>query len=166
MAPKRKPLSESVKKSLKKKAEGTRFTYGQLAKVYRRGQGAYLSGGSRNVSMAAWAMGRVNSFVSGKGGARKADADILRKKYCHILNILQNKEDWPLLHLLEQKLLAQILLNLEKRKRRKNETNNPSKKYFKKTSGDTRPHKSAYGLYEAQDARRNEFYRCSQARYA
>ena len=78
--PKRKPLSESVKKSLKKKAEGTRFTYGQLAKVYRRGQGAYLSGGSRNVSMAAWAMGRVNSFVSGKGGARKADADILRKK--------------------------------------------------------------------------------------
>ena len=80
MAPKSKPLSESVKKSLKKKAEGTRFTYGQLAKVYRRGQGAYLSGGSRNVSMAAWAMGRVNSFVSGKGGARKADADILRKK--------------------------------------------------------------------------------------
>ena len=41
MAPKAKPLSESVKKSLKKKAEGTRFTYGQLAKVYRRGQGAY-----------------------------------------------------------------------------------------------------------------------------
>ena len=30
--------------------------------------------------MAAWAMGRVNSFISGKGGARKADADILRKK--------------------------------------------------------------------------------------
>ena len=80
MAPKRKPLSESVKKSLKKKAEGTRFTYGQLARVYRRGQGAYLSGGSRNVSMAAWAMGRVNSFVSGKGGARKADAALLRKK--------------------------------------------------------------------------------------
>ena len=80
MAPKRKPLSAAVVKSLKKKAEGTRFTYGQLAKVYSRGQGAYLSGGSSNVSMAAWAMGRVNSFVSGKGGARKADADILRKK--------------------------------------------------------------------------------------
>ena len=80
MAPKRKPLSAAVVKSLKKKAEGTRFTYGQLARVYRRGQGAYLSGGSRNVSMAAWAMGRVNSFVSGKGGARTADADILRKK--------------------------------------------------------------------------------------
>ena len=30
--------------------------------------------------MAAWAMGRVNSFISGRGGARKAAADILRKK--------------------------------------------------------------------------------------
>ena len=79
MAPKRKPLSAAVVKSLKKKADGTRFSYCQVSKVYRRGQGAYLSGGSRNVSMAAWAMGRVNSFVSGKGGARKADADILRK---------------------------------------------------------------------------------------
>jgi len=29
--------------------------------------------------MAAWAMGRVNSFISGKGGARKADKDILKK---------------------------------------------------------------------------------------
>ena len=78
--PKRKPLSEAVKKALKKKADNSQFTYGQLAQVYRRGQGAYLGGGSRNVSMAAWAMGRVNSFVSGKGGARKADADLLRKK--------------------------------------------------------------------------------------
>ena len=25
-----------------------------------------------------WAMGRVKSFVSGKGGARKADADLLK----------------------------------------------------------------------------------------
>ena len=79
-AKRRKPLSESVKASLKKKAEGTKFTYGQLAAVYRRGQGAYLSSGSRNVTMGAWAMGRVNSFVSGKGGARKADADLMRKK--------------------------------------------------------------------------------------
>jgi len=29
--------------------------------------------------MAAWAMGRVNSYISGKGGARKADADIYKK---------------------------------------------------------------------------------------
>ena len=79
MAP-RKPLSEKTKAALRKKAEGSRFTYGQLAQVYRRGQGAYLSSGSRNVPMAAWAMGRVNSFVSGKGGARKADKDIIKKK--------------------------------------------------------------------------------------
>jgi len=78
-APKRKPLSASVKATLKKKAEGTRFTPSQLERVYRRGQGAYLSSGSRNVPMAAWSMGRVNSFVSGKGGARKADADIAKK---------------------------------------------------------------------------------------
>ena len=78
-APPRKPLSASVKATLKKKAEGTRFTPSQLERVYRRGQGAYLSSGSRNVPMAAWAMGRVNSFVSGKGGARKADADIAKK---------------------------------------------------------------------------------------
>ena len=79
MAPKRKPLSEATKKTLKAKAEKSQFSYGQLAAVYRRGQGAYLSSGSRNVPMAAWAMGRVNSFVSGKGGARKADADIAKK---------------------------------------------------------------------------------------
>ena len=75
----RKPLSEKTKAALRKKAEGSRFTYGQLAQVYRRGQGAYLSSGSRNVPMSAWAMGRVNSFMSGKGGARKADNDIYKK---------------------------------------------------------------------------------------
>ncbi len=80
MAPKRKPLSAAVEKNLRAKAEKSRFTYGQLAAVYRRGQGAYLSSGSRNVPMGAWAMGRVNSFISGKGGARKADADLMKKK--------------------------------------------------------------------------------------
>ena len=79
MAPKRKPLSAAVEKSLRAKAEKSRFTYGQLAAVYRRGQGAYLSAGSRNVPMAAWAMGRVNSYMSGKGGARTADAKIYSK---------------------------------------------------------------------------------------
>ena len=75
MAPKRKPLSEKVKSSLKKKAEGTKFKYGELAAVYRKGQGAYLSSGSRNVPMAAWAMGRVNSYLRGDK-ARTADAAI------------------------------------------------------------------------------------------
>tara|TARA_Y100000004_G_scaffold183176_1_gene230702 strand:- start:244 stop:615 length:372 start_codon:yes stop_codon:yes gene_type:complete len=74
-AKRRKPLSASVKANLKKKAEGTRFFYGELAAVYRKGQGAYLSSGSRNVPMAAWAMGRVNSYMRGDK-ARTADAAI------------------------------------------------------------------------------------------
>ena len=74
-AKRRKPLSESVKNSLKKKADGTKFKYGELAAVYRKGQGAYLSSGSRNVPMAAWAMGRVNSYMRGDK-ARTADAAI------------------------------------------------------------------------------------------
>ena len=45
----RKPLSAAVEKSLRAKAEKSKFTYRQLAAVYRRGQGAYLSSGSRNV---------------------------------------------------------------------------------------------------------------------
>ena len=73
----RKPLSESVKNSLKKKAEGTKFKYGELAKVYRKGQGAYLSGGSRNVPMAAWAMGRVNRYMRGDK-ARTVDMAIYK----------------------------------------------------------------------------------------
>ena len=75
--PKAKPLNAAVKKALKKKAEGTRFKYGELAAVYRKGQGAYLGGGSRNVSMAAWAMGRVNSYMRGDK-ARTVDMAIYK----------------------------------------------------------------------------------------
>ena len=74
----RSPLNEATKKTLKKKAEGTRFKYGELASVYRKGQGAYLSSGSRNVSMAAWSMARVNSYMRG-GPARKVDKDIYKR---------------------------------------------------------------------------------------
>ena len=73
----RKPLSDATKKSLKKKAEGTKFKYGELAAVYRKGQGAYLSGGSRKVPMAAWAMGRVNSYMRGDK-ARTVDMAIYK----------------------------------------------------------------------------------------
>ena len=57
-----------------------KFSKSTLDKVYKRGLGAYYSSGSRNVSAQAWAMGRVKSFVTGKGGARKADKDLLRSK--------------------------------------------------------------------------------------
>ena len=65
----------------KSSSGASRFSKGTLDKVYKRGLGAYYSSGSRpKVSAHQWAMGRVKSFVSGKGGARKADADLLRKK--------------------------------------------------------------------------------------
>ena len=63
--PKRKPINAKTKATLQKKAANSKYTYGQLAAVYRRGQGAYLSSGSKSASMAAWAMGRVNSFIRG-----------------------------------------------------------------------------------------------------
>ena len=50
-----------------------------LSKVYSRGAAAYFSAGSRpKVSQHQWAAGRVRSFATGKGGARRADADLLR----------------------------------------------------------------------------------------
>ena len=78
MAVRRKPLSASVQASLRKKAKASkRYAYGTLAKVYRRGQGAFLGAGSRRVPMAAWAMGRVNSFLR---GSRKHDLDLRKKR--------------------------------------------------------------------------------------
>jgi hypothetical protein len=79
MAVRRKPLSKSVQATLKRKANSKKgVTYGQLRKVYRRGQGAWLGSGSRpRVPMAAWAMARVNSYLR---GSRKHDTDLRRKK--------------------------------------------------------------------------------------
>jgi len=77
---KRKPLSQATQKYLTSKSKESGIKKSILTQVYRRGQGAYLGSGSRNVSMAAWARGRVNSFVSGKGKARQADADLWRKR--------------------------------------------------------------------------------------
>ena len=70
----------SIDKSLRKyTVKG--FGIATLRKVYKRGLGAYYSSGSRaGVSAHAWAMGRVRSFVTGRGGARKADRDLLRKR--------------------------------------------------------------------------------------
>jgi len=70
-------IPASAQKTLREKAKNSKYTYGQLAQVYRRGQGAYVSSGSRNVSMAAWAMGRVNSFIR---GGHSQDNDIKKKK--------------------------------------------------------------------------------------
>ena len=78
MAKSRKPLSATVRKTLQGKASKSRYSYSTLAKVYRRGQGAWLSGGSRpRIPMSAWAMARVNSFIR---GSRKHDVDLRRKR--------------------------------------------------------------------------------------
>ena len=78
MAVRRKPLSAQIISTLKAKAKKRKnITLGQLKKVYRRGQGAWLSSGSRpNISMAGWSMARVNSFLR---GSRKHDIDLRRK---------------------------------------------------------------------------------------
>ena len=79
MAVRRRPLSARVIATLRAKAAKRKgITLGMLKKVYRRGQGAFLSSGSRpRTSMASWSMGRVNSFLR---GSRKHDTDLRRKR--------------------------------------------------------------------------------------
>ena len=59
MAVRRKPLSARTNTILRAKAKGRKnITLGMLKKVYRRGQGAFLSSGSRpRTSMASWSLG-------------------------------------------------------------------------------------------------------------
>ena len=79
MAVRRRPLSKQVISTLRAKAKTRKnVTLGMLKKVYRRGQGAFLSAGSRpRTSMASWSMGRVNSILR---GSRKHDLDLRRKR--------------------------------------------------------------------------------------
>ena len=79
MAVRRKPLSKRTIAILRAKAKTRKnVTLGMLKKVYRRGQGAFLSAGSRpRTSMASWSLGRVNSFLR---GSRKHDLDLRRKR--------------------------------------------------------------------------------------
>ncbi len=74
-------MAGSKEATLNKYSKSSGISKGTLAKVYKRGLGAYYSSGSRpGVSAHQWAAGRVRSFATGKGGARKADADLLRPK--------------------------------------------------------------------------------------
>ena len=65
MAVRRKPLSATVRKTLRAKAKSSGYALSTLTKVYRRGQGAWLSGSRPKIGMAQWAMARVNSFMRG-----------------------------------------------------------------------------------------------------
>ena len=79
MAVRRRPLSARVVSALRAKAKNRKnITLDMLKKVYRRGQGAFLSSGSRpRIGMAQWSMARVNSFLR---GSRKHDTDLRRKR--------------------------------------------------------------------------------------
>ena len=74
----RKPLSAATKATLRRKAKASkRYTYATLAKVYRRGQGAFLSSGSRpRIGMAQWSMARVNKLIA-RGRSGTFDRDII-----------------------------------------------------------------------------------------
>ena len=66
-------------KSLKKKSEDSGISLTTLKQVYKRGMAAWNSGHRPGTPQNAWAMGRVNSFITGAGGARKADSDLWSK---------------------------------------------------------------------------------------
>ena len=71
--------SSSKSKGLAAKAKASGIPLSKLQAVYRRGMAAWKSGHRPGVAPQQWAMGRVNSFITGKGGARKADSDLLKK---------------------------------------------------------------------------------------
>ena len=82
MAVRRRPLSAKTLATLRAKAKKSKlFNLADLKASFRRGQGAFLSSGSRpRIPMNAWAMARVNSFVTKSSGTwGKADKDLAAK---------------------------------------------------------------------------------------
>jgi hypothetical protein len=67
---------DNIKTALKNKEEETGVEYDILKQVHNRGMAAWKTGHKPGVPQAAWAMGRVNSFLTGEGGARDADDDL------------------------------------------------------------------------------------------
>jgi hypothetical protein len=68
-----------VSASLKKKSKASGIPVGILRKVFSKGMQAWNAGHRPGVAQHQWGMGRVNSFITGAGGARKADADLWTK---------------------------------------------------------------------------------------
>jgi len=68
-----------VTASLKKKSKASGIPMGILRKVFSKGMQAWNAGHRPGVAQHQWGMGRVNSFITGAGGARKADADLWSK---------------------------------------------------------------------------------------
>ena len=69
----------STDDTLAKKAKASGISKTILKQVHSRGMAAWNSGHRPGTPQNAWAMGRVNSFITGSGGARKADEDLWEK---------------------------------------------------------------------------------------
>jgi hypothetical protein len=70
---------DNVEKALSNKAKATGISKTILKQVYEKGLSAWKTGHRPGVGQHQWAMGRVNSFVTGKGKARKADKTLWQK---------------------------------------------------------------------------------------
>jgi hypothetical protein len=74
-----KEYDDNVEKALANKAKATKISKSILKSVYEKGLSAWKGGHRPGVSQHQWAMGRVNSFVTGKGGARKVDKKLWKR---------------------------------------------------------------------------------------
>lgn len=72
-------FDQKVEKALANKAKATGISKTVLKQVYEKGLAAWKRGHRPGAGQHQWAMGRVNSFVTGKGGARKADKGLWKK---------------------------------------------------------------------------------------
>ena len=64
---------------LKNKAKKSGIPLGILRSVYAKGMAAWKTGHRPGTTPQQWAMARVNSFITGSGKARQADAALWKK---------------------------------------------------------------------------------------
>ena len=71
--------NQSANKALLKKAKESVIPKSILEQVYRRGAQAWTTGHRPGVPQQAWALGRVNSFITKGTTWKKSDADLAKK---------------------------------------------------------------------------------------
>lgn len=71
-------INEKTKKAVRNKAKKANAPVGPLMSVLRRGMAAWKTGHRPGVNQIQWALGRVNSFLTG-GPARRTDKDLWKK---------------------------------------------------------------------------------------
>ena len=72
-------FAANVEKALANKAKATGISKTVLKQVYEKGLAAWKRGHRPGASQHQWAMARINSFVTGKGQARKVDASLWKR---------------------------------------------------------------------------------------